>query len=217
MNLWKTFPKFDTLAFASIAAFLLCVSGCVASVAQQAEQQNSKSQTPQNPPPSTPANAPALGSRLANSEQPAVKRHKVWTNDDVILLRTPADIYLMEKEEEEAAEAAAAAKEAVTQAAAETAKQSRIDIKLPDTVEESQQMIKDTENGIQEGTAVLDKMREELLNAPEEQRPEKQKEIDRVTADVETLRGNLKVLRDHVQALTVKPAQENPLPPPSGL
>jgi hypothetical protein len=137
----------------------------------------------------------------------------------VVVLRTPADSYQVEKEAKEAAEAEAAAKVAAHKAAGKSEMEPPLDIKLPATSEETKKMLKSALDDIQEETVVLNKLQKELLDAPTEQRAEKQKEIDRLTASLETLRRDVKALQDHLLTFHEKSQGENPpavpQPPPA--
>ena len=148
-------------------------------------------------------------------DQLPLKRRKVWTNDEVVSLRTPADDYQVEKEAKEAADAKAAAKEAAIRAALKSEKEPPPDIKLPATPEETEKMLKDTQDDIQEEMVILDKLRKELLDAPTEQQVDKQNEIDRLTASLRPLRRDAKALQDHLQTLRGKSQAENLPPPPA--
>lgn len=177
----------------------------------QSQQQPSPASSPTSPPSAQPASGPAP----LVGELP-VKRRKVWTNDDVVETRTPADNYQLEKEAEEAAEKAAAAKESAIKAAAKSEKEPSVDLKLPATVEETDKKIKDTEADIQEETVVRDKLRNELAETSLEQQPQKQAEIDRLSRMIEASQKDLKALQDHLQALREKQQTGNPpAPPPS--
>lgn len=205
----KPSHRFIVSSLALAAALLLAQAKCAAFPARQQEQQQSQ----QPPPPTSAQNSKPASQQSSALDQPASKQHRVWTNDDLILLRTPADIYLLEKEAKEAAEAEAAADEA----AAKSEKQAPPGIKLPATREESEKLLKETQDDIQEETDAVNKLHKELLDTPNEQQAEKQKQIDRITDDLETLQKNLKALQDHVQTLPGK-QQENPpaapQPPP---
>ena len=186
---------------------LLFQMKCYASPVPQQEQQQSQSQQQQptpapNPQPPLPPGSP--------SDPPAAKRRKVWTNDDVILLRTPFDDYLAEKEARQAA-AAEAAKE--TAAKAKPEKEPPLDIKLPATPEETEKALQTARDDIQEETAILGKLRKEVLEAPAEQQADKRKEIDRLTGNIETLQRNAKALQQHLQTLRAKSQTQNPPAP----
>jgi hypothetical protein len=206
MNFHKPSQTLGQSFVVLIASLLLLQLKCDASPAQQQEQQQSQSQ--QSPPPAQ--NSQPASQQTPPPDQPAAKQKKVWTEEDVILLRTPADNYQVEKEARGAAEAEAAAEEAARKAAAKPGKETPLDIKLPATSEETEKMLKSAQDDIQEETDVLDKLQKELLDAPAEQKAEKQKEIDRITASLETLRKDVKALQDHLQTFPVKPQGENP-------
>jgi hypothetical protein len=134
----------------------------------------------------------------------------------LVALRTPADIYLLEKEALEAAEAAAAAaKEAADREAATSGQEQAPGIKLPQTQEETEKMLKDTQANMQEESLALESLKNELPNTPTEQQAEKQKEIDRVTASLEKLKRDAQALEDHLKTFGEKPSTENPPAPPS--
>lgn len=229
MNSDKPLRKLGIDALVLFAAFpMACVNSSAAFPPPRVRQQAlSQSQQQQQPPPSpTPAQTSQPESQQTPpSPQPSSKQHKVWSNDDVIQIRTPADNYQMEKEAKEAADAKAAAKEAALRASLKSEKQPPLDIKLPATAEETEQMLKNTESDIQEETIIFDKMQKELLDTPATQQAQKQKEIDHLNGLIETSQRDLKALQDHLQALRAKSQKENspaaptssptpPTPPP---
>lgn len=206
------FQKLGILSLALGAALFLAEMKCQATLARQQGEQQSQSQQPPPPPPSP---TPPPSSQPASDPAPPigplpVKRRKVWTNDEVVVLRTPTDNYLAEKEAKEAADAEAAAKEAAIRAAIKSEKQEPLDTKLPATPEETEKMLKSAQDDIQEETVVLDKLHKELLDAPTEQREGKQKEIDHLTASIEVLRREAKALQDHLQTLRKNVPEKNP-------
>jgi len=218
MNPHKPVQKLGVSSLVLFAAFFFSQIKCNASTARQQEQQQSQSQQQPPPSPTPPHNSQASSQQIPAAEQPAAKQRKVWTNDDIVLLRTPADIYLLEKEAREAAEAEAAAKETANKEAAVSGKEPPLDIKLPATPEETEKMLKDMQDDIQEETVAVDKLRKELLDTPAEQQSEKQKESDRLTGNLEILQRDVKALQDHLQTLRGKPQEQNPtaeVPPPS--
>jgi chromosome segregation ATPase len=169
---------------------------------QEQSQQGAQQQTPAPDQPQTPP------------DPSAPKKKKVWTNDEVIQLRTPADAYQFDREQQEAAAEAALAREAAIRAAAKSDKQAPSVIKMPVTVEETQAKIKDTQDDIEGVTQVRDKMRNELADAPADLQDAKQREIDRLTTMLGALQRNLKALQDHLQAITPKPGPAAPTSPP---
>ncbi|HTQ62809.1 MAG TPA: hypothetical protein VMI32_21470 [Candidatus Solibacter sp.] len=186
---------------------------------QDAHQPASQQQSQQTSSPSAAANSQASTSQSALPGELPVKRRKIWTNGDVVSLRTPADNYQLEQETKRAANAQAAAREAAAKAGAKSGKELSLEINLPATAEETEKMLKNAQSDIQEETDVLDNLHKELLNTPAGEQAQKQKEIDRITANLATQRTQLKALEDHLQALRPKPQGENPpaQPPPPSL
>jgi hypothetical protein len=163
----------------------------------QAQQQTSEPQkipqpSPQAPDPSTP------------------KPKKVWTNDDMPTLRSPADTYLAEKEAQESADAEAAAKRAELE---KQIKRAGLTIDLPATAEETQRMIKSKQERLKELKDRLDQLNQGPLDAPENQKVANQRQIEEFTGDSEKLQLEVKILQDHLQTL----AKTAPSPPPSAL
>jgi hypothetical protein len=153
------------------------------------QQQRESSQQQPSPPEQSPQPQPP---------PPDAKAKRVWTNDDVILLRTPADIYQTEKEAREAA-AQAAAKKAPE---AKPVREADPAIKLPATVEETEKLIKAKEDQIDDEQSALERLVKELPNAPEDQKTAMQIEVDRVAADLPKVRNGLKILQAHLEKLT---------------
>ena len=217
MNVSKPFQKPRATLLALGVAFLFPQMKCAAWPLLQQEEQQSQSQQQTPPPPSA---APAPSPQPAPDPAPAigalpVKRRKVWMNDDVVELRTPADNYQAEKEATEAS-----AKQAALQAAAKSGKQLARDTKLPATEEETEKKLKETQMYIQVENDALDKLNKELPNTPTDQQAQKLEDIDRVNRLLETSQRDLKALQEHLQTFHEKPQTETPpaapQPPPPG-
>jgi hypothetical protein len=180
--------RFSTL---TIGAAFFIAPLAMPSLRQNQEQQSSPSQpqaaSPQSPQP----------------QQPTLKPKKVWGNEDVVLLRTPADEYQAEKEAHAVAEVQTAAKEA---AQAKLIKEAGLTIKLPATAEETQRIIKTKEGEISEEQSGIERMNSELPATPADQKAAVQKEIDRVTTELGRDRVELEVLRNHLEKLNKMPA-----------
>jgi hypothetical protein len=188
----------------ALGAFLLVApSWFVVSADLPQEQQQSQPPPAQNSQPASQQTSP--------SDPPAAKQRKVWTNDDVVLLRTPADNYLVEKEARGAAEAEAAAKSAAQPKAGGEAPP---EIKLPTSIEETQLLIKNKEQDITDDQATLVSLNTELANAPDERKKAKQKEIVIVAAELDRAQNELKALQDHLVQLHKPPASESTAAPP---
>jgi len=195
---------------------VLTQSNCAAPAGERHERQQEQAQQPPPPPTSAPAQNSQPGAPQASpAEQSAAKQRKIWTNEDLVSLRTPADIYLLEKEEREAAEADAAAKLAAEQ---ESRQGAPLEFKLPATIEETQQLIKDKESEISDTRAKHAKLTTEMQTVTDEQKEAKQTEINIAAAEMELARNQLKALQDHLVELQKLPAAEapaTPQPPPS--
>jgi tRNA U34 5-carboxymethylaminomethyl modifying GTPase MnmE/TrmE len=139
------------------------------------------------------------------AQHPLPKTHKIkiWTNDDLIALRTPMDIYILEKE------ARVVANEAKTLMACFAFGQPE------GTIEETQKAIQDTLQSMRDSEEAIAQVRKELEDVPENLKARNQKELERRTAELETARERLKTLQEHLRELTKQPAVENPVAPPT--
>ena len=187
---------------------------CLAGASQLQELQQSQQPLPQqqNPQPSS--------QQLTAPDKQAPKQRKVWTNEDLILLRTPEDIYLLEKEAREAAEAEAEAEAAKIAAEAKPVTEVPLEIKLPTSIEETQLLLKNKEQEVADKQAALASLKDELPNTATEQKTAKQKEIDVLSADLETAEKERKALQDNLERLNKPPGAATPpttsAPPPPG-
>jgi hypothetical protein len=205
MNLHFPLRKFSISSLTICAALSLDSSANLPALGQNQEQQSS--QTREQP------------SRQASDTQappqPEAKHKKVWTNDDVVSLRTPSDVYLAEKEVQEAAAAEAAAKEAAKTKLGDVAGATE---KLPTTVEETRKLIAAKDSQIDDDQQALDRYTAELPNEPAERKERMQEEIKRITAGLPKERSELKILQDHLEKLTKAQLNEARAPlavPPS--
>jgi len=131
--------------------------------------------------PSQVAYTPESASAAARAKNvPASKPHKVWTNDNVPTLRTAADKYLDQKQAEQTeaeSNAAAAAKQVKT-------KESQPPVGGPSALsnpkspEDAESMIAWEDRDIAAQQEFLDKLRDQRLQAPPEDRDRIQKLID---------------------------------------
>jgi hypothetical protein len=196
------------------AAFLLQFSSSAASAIRQQEQQSSQqraAQPQQNAQPELKAQA---------TPQPEGKQKKVWTNDDIIALRTPADIYLFEKEAKEAAEAEAAAKR---EADARQIKEGGLTLELPSTAEETQRLINTRQDQIKDFQDAIDRLKKDLPDALPDKKPETEKQIELLNGYLQKAQLELKALQDHLQdlaktktseptsTLSTSPSPQNPI------
>jgi hypothetical protein len=174
---------------------------------QQQEQQTSQSQQQASQPQQ---DSPAP---LKPEAESGPKPKKVWTNDDVVSLRTPADVFLAEKEEQDAANAKASAKKADL---AKQVKEARLTLELPATTEETQRLIKVREDQAGDLQKRLDQLDHDLSDGEELQRAIIQQHIETVTNDLRKVQLEIKVLRTHLEDIAkTAPAEPSPAPPPS--
>jgi len=201
MNPSKLF-NFRSLAYLVLAGVVvLTPSKGLANTTQRQEQQQAQQPPPQqNPQPSS----------QQPTAQQASKQRKVWTNEDLILLRTPADIYLLEKEAREAAEAEADA--AKIAAEGKPVIEAPLEIKLPTSIAETQLLLKNKEQEAAEKQAALTSLKAELSDTPLAQQPTKQKEIDTLAADLERAEKERKALQDNLEQLNKPPGATTPPP-----
>jgi hypothetical protein len=165
---------------------------------REAQQQTSEPQkSPQPPQPPDPS---------------APKPKKVWTNEDMPSLRSPADTYLAEKEAQESADAEAAGKRAELD---KQIKQARLTIDLPPAAEETQRLIKSKQERIKELKDRLDLLNQGLPDAPENQKAANQRQIEEFTGDSKQLQLEVKILQDHLQSLAKTAPSEPPSAPPA--
>lgn len=213
--------RIDLIAFALALALLVGGTSRGASAASQEGQQSSQQQQSSETQQPSPTQLKRVQDEselslveVARATRVREKAAKIWTNEDVISLRTPADIYLLEKEAQEAAAAEAAAKEAAAKEANQeaAAKSAEGGIGLPATLEETQKLIKGKEDQITDEQSGLERMTKELPDTPEDQKAALQKEIDRVTADLPKVQNELKQLQGHLEKLN-KAQLEQAAPP----
>ena len=166
--------------------------------ATQQQQTNQPQQSAQTQSPPTPS-------------QTATKQRKIWTNDEVVSLRSPADTYLLEKEAQEAAATHAAARE---KAISKELKQAGLTLKLPPTKEKSQELIETKQGQIHDLQDGINRLNKDLPGAAPDQKPGMQKQIEILQNDIEKEELEIKALQDHIQDLSGgKPSDLSAAPP----
>lgn len=148
------------------------------------------------------------------------KARKTWTDDDVASLRSPADIYLAEKE----AQAAEAARLAKQQAAA--AKQA-VPVKAskpvggppalsnPKATADADKMIEWEDRDIQAQQEYVDNLRQQVDAAPADQKERLQQMLDEKLKTLEETRKERGALQDKKKDLEKQPPPgANPATPP---
>lgn len=200
-----SFRKLDVTYMKSSAAFLLAVFVLSQSAyAGQQEQQPSQAQQQDSRPQQDPQTSPE------SSHPSDPKPRKVWSNDDVVSLRSPADNYQVEKEAQQAADAKAAARKADL---AKRVKQAGLTLELPPTSEETQRLIKDREGRIKDWQERVQRLSQDLVGAPADLKASAQKQIEAFTADSQKAQLEVEVLQDHLQELAKATPKHNEAPP----
>jgi hypothetical protein len=132
-------------------------------------------------------------------QKPAAKPHKVWTSDDLGTLRSPADVYLEAEQKQAEEQAAAAAQQAAASkqaAGTQPAKKKDNPPKLsnPKTAQAADDMIAWEERDIQSQTEFVAQLRQQLAQAPPEDKPRLEKMIQeriQIIADTKQERDGL--------------------------
>jgi hypothetical protein len=144
----------------------------------------------------------------------AAQKPKVWTNDDIDSVRSPADVYrdkeaLKQKEAKEAA-----AKAAETAAAQKTAanddktKLAAPVLSNPKTVDSADSMIAWEQRDIDAQTQFVEKLRKELETAPESEQQHIRDRIKERTQALESTKKEQQALEAQKAALEKKAADE---------
>lgn len=134
---------------------------------------------------------------------------KIWTNDDIVTLRTPADIYILEKEAQAAANEAKALMSCFAP--------SRADAEVEDTQKE----IDAAAQSIRDAEAAVTQARKDLQAAPENLQARSRAELERRNLELDAYRDQLKLLQQRLQKLNAQPSAtqrrsgENPSAPSS--
>jgi len=191
---------------AGVAVLLAGLSPSAYAGWRQEQQTREAQQQTSEPQKSPPAPQPA--------DPSAPKAKKVWTNEDMPSLRSPADTYLAEKEAQESAGAQAAGKRAELE---KQIKQARLTIDLPPAAEETERLIKAKQERIKELKDRLDVLNQGLPDVPENQKAANQRQIEEFTGEAKKLQLEVKILQDHLQTLSKaapgEPTSAVPAPP----
>ena len=145
-------------------------------------------------------------------QAPASKTHKVWTEDDLATVRTPADSYA-EKETAQAQAAAAAIQQQQTDAATQTSATPAKPSKTPplahaNSVDDADKKIAWEERDVQAQEEFIDRIQQELGQAPPDQREHLQKVIEenkQILADTRKELAGLQEQRKQLEKPTPRP------------
>jgi hypothetical protein len=145
----------------------------------------------------------------AKQDKPAPKPHKVWTEDEVGSLRTPADAYIDAKDKQ-AAQAAAAQQSATANEKAPPKKEQKgvppPTLTNPKSLEDADKMIAWENRDVAAQQEFLEKVKQELDDAPADQKERLTKLLEERTKILADTREELKNLE------TKKKEIEKPAP-----
>jgi hypothetical protein len=134
---------------------------------------------------------------------PQPHKIKIWTNDDIVTLRTPADIYILEKEAKAAADEAQTLMSCFAPGPADA------------KVEDTQKEIDAASQSIRDAEAAVTQARKALDAAPETLKARNRTELERRTLELDAYRDQLKFLQQRLQKLNAQPFGETPAVPPT--
>jgi hypothetical protein len=126
---------------------------------------------------------------------------KIWTNDEVIALRTPMDLYLLEKEAQVAAEEAFTVQRLLSCFAFGDP---------TGTLEQTQLEIKSTTQAIEDSQEAVTQARLQLAISPEILRLRNQLEFTRRSAELDERRAKLAALQKHLAQLNGSDRRKTP-------
>lgn len=145
---------------------------------------------------------PALDPSQSARQNTAPSRSaKIWTNDEVIALRTPMDLYLLEKEAQVAAEEAFTVQRLLSCFAFGDP---------TGTLEQTQLEIKSTTQAIEDSQEAVTQARLQLAISPEILRLRNQLEFTRRSAELDERRAKLAALQKHLAQLNGSDRRKTP-------
>ena len=150
--------------------------------------------------------------KTTKKQAPASKTHKVWTEDDLATVRTPADSYA-ERETAQAQAATAATQQQQIDAAKQTSATPAKPSKTPplahaNSVDDADKKIAWEERDIQAQEEFIDRTQRELDQAPSDQREHLQKVIEenqKILADTRKELAGLQEQRKQLEKPTPRP------------
>jgi hypothetical protein len=149
----------------------------------------------------------ALAATPQSTDQTSARNHpaKIWTNEEIVTLRTPMDMYILEKEARSAAEEALAFQTLLSCFAFDAP---------GGTLEETREDIKSITQDVQDSQEAVLQARKQLDNSPEALRLRNQLELSRRTSELDERRARLAALQKHLRELApAGPPGETPATP----
>lgn len=156
----------------------------------------------------TSESAPSPTARHSSDAKTNPKSPRVWTNDDITSLRTPADNYINKKANAKP-ESAAAQKIASGSAGSDQQKAAMDGSSLPDNADAAEKLIAKTEEDIDRKQSVLRKASTDAASAGSDLRRSELKSNEEIAmADLDASNDQLKRLQARLAQLKSKSAPE---------
>ena len=182
------------------SAILACIAAAGLATPAHAQSDSQKSATP------------VKYRKTTKQQTPASKTHKVWTEDDLATVRTPADSYA-ERETAQAQAATAATQQQQIDAAKQTSGTPAKPPKTPplahaNSVDDADKKIAWEERDIQAQEEFIDRTQRELDQAPSDQREHLQKVIEenkQILAETRKELAGLQEQRKQLEKPTPRP------------
>jgi chromosome segregation ATPase len=151
-------------------------------------------------------NAPrtTIQSKNSTDSKAKPKARKVWTNDNITSLRTPADEYQEWADEKNTGASASAEPQKSSPASGAPGRQNAAtnEVSLPDNVEAVEQQIQKTEQEIRRKQSVLDEASAAVASAGSDlERSELQSNVEGAKLDLDTSNDELKQLQARLAQL----------------
>lgn len=142
----------------------------------------------------------------SQTQKPEAKPHKVWTEDDISSVRTPADQYQEQKDQDAAARVAAKASQpaAAGQAPAETkstSKAGRAALSNPKSLEDADKYIAWEKRDLDAQVEYLEKLRQQVSEASGDERARLEKELRKAENVLAGTRAELSTLQQQRKTL----------------
>lgn len=150
------------------------------------------------------AQAPASPS-VPQQARPKPRPKKIWTNEDIVALRKPVDLFLIEKEkqadqERKTREAEEAAKRAAPQGG-QPATTGQPAVQLPNTADGIDKRIAEVQEQLDALQQQLDDFEQQMANASEEERGLGNQKRGELMKQKEKLENEMQLLREKLEKL----------------
>ncbi len=162
------------------------------------------------------AQQPPQGPPGSRKQAPKPVPKKVWTDEDVRALRTPADLYAEQQARAEQAGSSLQSAPEKTEPAKKQRLATRDEFIPPRTGEEAETRLAAQREEIRGQMKLLESVREDYFNeASDLVRQDLKKRIDQLTTDLKEAETHLKLLEESLAELKSASRPQSPQPPPA--